>query len=367
MLPLTSLAASLPATVPFVGPEAQERAMGYPFSARLGANENAFGPSPKAIAAMAEGAAEIWRYGDPENHDLREAISAHLGVDGARIGIGEGIDGLLQVIVRLFTTSGTPVVTPHGAYPTFVYHVNGFGGQVITVPYANDFEDIDGLLSAATHSDASLLYLANPDNPMGTWHNASEIERLIERLPPDCVLALDEAYIEFAPDSAVLPAAFEHPRLIRLRTFSKAYGMAGARIGYAITTSEIASAFDRVRNHFGVNRVAQVGALAALADQDHLEGVKRAIMSSNATLGAIATDHGLVPLPSAANFVALDTGRDGEFCKRLTTALATAGVFVRMPGVAPLNRCIRVSSGPPQLMEAFEAALPDAIAAAEAE
>src|SRR5690606_33806750 len=137
---LTPLAATLPATVPFVGPEAQERARGRPFRARIGANESGFGPSPAVQAAIAANAGAVWMYGDPENHDLKHALAAHLGVGADNIAIGEGIDGLLGLIVRLHIESDMPVVTSLGAYPTFNYHIAGFGGRLVTVPYVDDRE-----------------------------------------------------------------------------------------------------------------------------------------------------------------------------------------------------------------------------------
>jgi len=155
---LTPLAASLPASVPFVGPETQERARNQPFIARLGANESVFGPSPKAIAAMQKAASETWMYADPESHDLRHAIAAHHDIDPAHIMVGEGID------------TGDAVVTSAGAYPTFNYHVAGYGGDLHTVPYAGDFEDPDRLIAKAQEVHAKLIYFANPDNPMGSWH-----------------------------------------------------------------------------------------------------------------------------------------------------------------------------------------------------
>ncbi|WP_226574202.1 pyridoxal phosphate-dependent aminotransferase [Acuticoccus sediminis] len=364
MIPLTPLAASLPSTVPFVGPEAQERARGAPFRARLGANENAFGTSPRAIEAMARAAAEAWQYGDPENFDLKSAIAEHYGVPAARIGVGEGIDGLLQVITRLFVTDGTPVVTSAGAYPTFNYHVNGFGGRLVTVPYRDDREDIDALLEAARREKAALIYLANPDNPMGTWHDADALRRLIEDIPEHAVLLLDEAYVEFAPAAAQLAMSVEHPRLIRLRTFSKAYGLAGMRVGYAVTTPEMASAFDKVRNHFGVNRVAQAGALAALQDHKFFRRMLADVHAAKVRIGAIAAAHGMTALPSATNFVALDTGFDGTVARALVAALSARGVFVRMPFVAPQDRCIRVAAGPDELLDVLDAELGAALAEA---
>jgi len=363
MLPLTPLVAGLPATVPFVGPEAQERARGRPFRARLGANESPFGPSPRAVEAMAAAASEAWKYGDPENHDLKAALARRHGVRPERIGVGEGIDALLQVVVRLFVAEGTPVVSSAGAYPTFLFHVTGFGGSPRLVPYKDDHEDLEGLHTATKDTRAPLVYLANPDNPMGTWHPAAKIAAFVEALPEGSVLALDEAYAEFAPDDAVLPMDFAHPRLVRLRTFSKAYGMAGARIGYAVTSAEIVAAFDRVRNHFGVNRIAQAGALAALADEEHLRQVIADVAAANARIAHIGEANGLTPIPTATNFVALDTGRGGARARALVAALAEEGVFVRMPFVAPQDRCIRVSAGPSPLLDILEDALPRAMAA----
>ena len=150
----TPLTESLPATVPFVGPEAQERAMRRAFDARLGANEKVFGPSPKAIAAMQAASAEIWMYGDPENHDLRSALAADLGITPANIVVGEGIDGLLGYLVRLLIGAGDAVVTSEGAYPTFNYHVAGFGGVLHKVPYKGDHEDPEALMAKAAEVGA---------------------------------------------------------------------------------------------------------------------------------------------------------------------------------------------------------------------
>jgi histidinol-phosphate aminotransferase len=358
---LTPLAARLPATVPFVGPETQERAMGRPFHARLGANESVFGPSPRAIAAMAQAAADVWMYGDPEMHDLRHALAAHHGCDPAHIMPGEGIDGLLGLLVRLLVTEGTPVVTSAGAYPTFAFHVTGFGGVLHHVPYAGDHEDPEALVARARETGARLIYIANPDNPMGTWHDAVTIRRMVEAVPDGCLLILDEAYIDLAPPGTAPAIDPEDPRVIRMRTFSKAHGMAGLRVGYAIGPSAVIAAFDRVRNHFGVGRIAQAGALAALSDQDWLEQVRAKIVTAREGIANIARANGLVPLPSATNFVTADCGRDGEFARRVLTGLAARGVFIRKPFVAPQDRCIRISAGTPADLEVLAQALPDAL------
>ena len=361
---LTALAAELPATVPFVGPEAQERTRGRPFRARIGANESGFGPSPVAVAAMQAAATDVWKYGDPEKHDLRAALAANLGVAAANIAVGGGIDGLLGLIVRLYVEAGQPVVTSLGGYPTFNYHVAGYGGRLVTVPYVDDREDLDGLLAAVQREKAPLLYLANPDNPMGTWWEAAEISRLIEALPETTMLILDEAYGETAPASAIPPLDVARPNVLRMRTFSKAYGLAGMRCGYAVGEAEAIRAFDKVRDHFGMCRMTQAAALAALDDRQYLAKVLAEVAASRARIAQVAAESGLSCVPSATNFVAVDCGGDGAFALAVLQGLIERDIFVRKPAAPFLDRCIRVSTGPVADMDAFAEAFPQALAAA---
>jgi len=361
---LTALAATLPASVPFTGPEALERRAGRPFAARLGANECGFGPSSRAIAAMREAADTAWKYPDPEAHDLRRAIAAHHGCDPAHIGLGEGIDGLLGLIVRLIIAPGDVAVTSRGAYPTFAYHVTGHGGTLATVPYTADHEDPDRLIAETRRKGARLCYISNPDNPMGTWHDAATVHDMVAAVPDHALLLLDEAYVDLAPDGTAADIDPADPRVLRLRTFSKAHGLAGLRVGYAIGPAPIIAALDRVKNHFGVNRIAQAGALAALADREYLHHIRALNDASMGRLVNIARENGLRPIPSATNFVAMDCGGGGARSARILAELGARGVFVRMPGAAPLDRCIRVSTGPDPEVDAFAAALPDALAAA---
>lgn len=357
----TRLAESLPSTVPFVGPETQERARGVNFAARLGANESGFGPAPSVIAAITREAALGWRYGDPENHDLRAALATHLGLSPDNIVVGEGIDALLGLLARLIVEPETPVVTSLGAYPTFNFHVAGFGGKLVAVPYRDDREDLDALLEATRREDAPLVYLSNPDNPMGTWHSAEAITAFARALPATTMLALDEAYGETAPKSALprADALTDMPNVLRFRTFSKAYGLAGLRVGYVFGQAETVSRFHRVRNHFGVNRLGQAAALAALADQIWLNEVVGRVAASRDRIAAIARDNGFTPVASATNFVSIDCGGDGSRAKAILEALGQRRIFIRMPGVAPLNRCIRISTGPEVEIALFEQALPE--------
>ncbi|OUS07146.1 histidinol-phosphate aminotransferase [Rhodobacterales bacterium 52_120_T64] len=359
----TKLVASLPSTVPFVGPETQERARGKKFAARLGANENVFGPSPKVIAAMQAAIPDVWMYGDPENHDLKLALAAFHGIAPKNIVVGAGIDGLLGSLCRMMVGDGTSVVTSLGAYPTFNFHVAGYGGTLHTVPYSGDFEDPEALINKAQQVDASLIYLANPDNPMGTWHNAAVLQEMIGNVPKGSVLCLDEAYLEFAPEGTAPELDIENCNVIRMRTFSKAYGMAGARVGYAIGHADLINSFNKVRNHFGMNRASQAGALAALEDQQYLTQTLARVAAGKQRIGEIVRRFGFEPIPSATNFVTMDCGRDGEFARALVAALIAQNIFVRMPFVAPQDRCIRVSAGRPQDIDLFEAALPLALEA----
>lgn len=349
--------ARLPATVPFIGPEALQRASGKRFATRLGANESAFGPSPKAVAVMREAAEESWMYSDPECFDLRSAIARHHGLTSGNIVIGEGIDGLLGLALHLVLPLGGTVVTSDGAYPTFNFHVAMHGGRLVRVPYRDDREDLGRLLDTAIAEQARVLYVSNPDNPMGTWWPAGEIQRLIEAVPETMLLILDEAYGDTAPVGTSPAIDVGRPNVLRFRTFSKAYGLAGARIGYCYGAADLIVEFEKVRNHYGINRTGQLGALAALSDQDHLADAVARIDRARRRICDIARGNGLAPIESATNFVAIDCGRDGVHAKRILDGVLARGVFIRMPGVAPLNRCIRVSCGTDDALDLFAAAL----------
>lgn len=348
----TRLVRSLPTTAPFIGPETLERANGRPFALRLGANESSFGPSPLALDAMRTALARIAWYGDPEAYAIRHAIADHLGVDADHIGIGAGIDDLLGQFVRLYLEPGDSVVTSLGSYPTFGFHVAGFGGHLEQPSYRDDRNDLAALTEAAHRTNARLIYLVNPDNPTGSWYTGAEIMAFFESLPKTSMLMLDEAYIEFAPAEAITHFAADNPRVVRLRTFSKAYGMAGARIGYVIANPNTIRALDRIRLHFGVNAIAHAGAQAAIADHTYLAAIVAEVCRGREEYAALAREMGLTALPSATNFVAIDVG-GARRAQATVTALASEGVFIRLPGAPPLDRCIRVTVGDADERAAF--------------
>lgn len=358
---LAPLVAAAPQAVPFVGPEAIERQRGQTFMARLGANESRFGPAPSVLAAMSAALSEAWHYGDPENAALRSAIAAHHGVAEAEIMAGPGVDALLGLAVRAYAAPGDPVVTSLGGYPTFNYHLAGYGARIVAVPYQGDREDIHGLAEAAVREWASMLYLANPDNPMGSWWPEAEIRAFIEAVPETTMIILDEAYGEFAPPGTLPPIDTSRPNLLRMRTFSKAYGLAGIRCGYIIGARETLEPINRIRDHFGINILGQVAGIAALADQAHLQGVVTATAAARERIGRIAAGAGLVALPSATNFVAIDCGRGGAYAQAVLNELAARRIFIRKPATPGLDRCIRISVGLEEDLDLLERELPAAI------
>lgn len=354
----TKLLSGLPDVVPFVGPEAHERSSGQPFVARLGANENGFGFSPRVTAIVEQATEMSWRYGDPENYDLKQAIAAQHNVDMKNIVVGTGIDSLLGSAVRMVVAQGCEVVTSKGAYPTFNYHVNGSGGVIHYVPYKDDYEDLDGLLAKVKKTRAAMVYLANPDNPMGTYWRSTDVETFVDQLPETTMLLLDEAYVELAPVDAA-PAAnalIDRSNVLRMRTFSKAYALAGMRVGYAIGAPETIAMFNRIRDHFGMSLLSQKAAEAAIQDQAHLALVQKQVSAARDRISNFVKTFGYEPIPSATNFVSFDCGRDHTFAQSIMQQLMASGIFVRMPFAAPQNRCVRVSVGPDSELEKFETA-----------
>jgi histidinol-phosphate aminotransferase len=352
----TRLVEALPANTPFIGPERLMRENGNRELVRLGANESAFGPSPRAVEAMAAQLELLSWYGDPDSYELRASLAARHRCAIEQIVVGSGIDDLMGLTVRAFVEIGGRAVAARGTYPTFAYHVAGYGGQLETASYTNEgAADLEALSELARRTGASVVYLANPDNPSGTFIDGARVRTFYESLPPQTLLLLDEAYSDFVEEERLLEPCFED-RLVRVRTFSKAYGLAGARIGYALTTERNAERFERIRLQYGVNRNAQVGALAALADQDHLRWVVAETATSRLVYERLARELGTSVIPSHANFVCIDMG-DAQRATTVMRDLLLDGIWVRKPGAPPLDRYIRVSAGTAPMREAFAQAL----------
>jgi histidinol-phosphate aminotransferase len=352
---------AIPSTTPFVGPEQLMRETGNRELLRLGANESAFGPSPAACAAMAAELERLSWYGDPESLDLRDALALKHRCLSEQISVGSGIDDLMGLAVRAFVAPGATALTSHGTYPTFNYHVIGYGGRLTYAPYRDDgTPDLDALLEGARRERAAIVYLANPDNPSGRFIGRSDVARFYAALPGDSLLLLDEAYADFVDEAELLAPHFED-RLIRMRTFSKAYGMAGARIGYALTTAANVRTFQKIRLHYGINRNAQIGALASLADDEFRQRVVLATAQARDDYYALARDLGLGYIESRANFVCIDLGT-AERATGVMNDLLGKAVWIRKPGAPPLDRYVRVSAGTPPMRESFARAFRSVLA-----
>jgi histidinol-phosphate aminotransferase len=356
----TPLISAVPAVTPFVAPEELARRVGRDSLLRLGANESSFGPSPAAIAAMRDEIGHTNWYGDPESVELRDAIAERHAVARENVTIGSGIDDLMSLLVRTFCAPGEASLATAGTYPTWTYHVLAYGARHETVPpTAAASIDVDALIAGARAIRPKVVYVANPDNPSGAFVEAAELARLRAGLPDDVLLVLDEAYADFV-DPARLPPAVLDPRTIRMRTFSKAYGLAGARAGYLIADAPYVGTFQKIRQHFGVNRTAQIGALAALRDDAYKAEVVAEVARGRADYAELGRRLGVRTLPSATNFVCFEVGTRAQ-AEAMVATLLELGVFVRKPYAPPIDGFIRVTVGTPAERAAFGAIFAEAL------
>ncbi|MGD8317810.1 MAG: histidinol-phosphate transaminase [Myxococcales bacterium] len=323
-----------------------ERELGISDVVKLASNENPYGPSPQAIEAVAGASLDLHRYPDPRGYELREALAAHHGVTAAELGLGNGSNELIDLICRVFASRGEHVVFGHPSFPC--YRIGSIAQELsyTAVPLREDLHwNVDDLLQAVT-PQTKLLFVANPNNPTGSYIRSEELERLLRSVPERVLVVIDEAYVEYA-DAADFTAATElrraRERLAILRTFSKAYALAALRVGYVIGTPEIVAHLDRLRAPFNVGTAGQVAALAALRDQAHLRASVQATVASRAELSRDLEAMGLPVAPSQANFVLVDVGRPG---RAVYAALLHEGVIVR-PMPDPLGSWIRVTVGLP--------------------
>lgn len=352
--------AALPPNTPFVGPEELARRSGRANLLRLGANESAFGPPPRALEAMHAELARTAYYGDPESLALREALAFRHACAPENVTVGAGIDDLLGLVVRAYCAPGDVSVSTLGSYPTYAYHVLGYGARMETVPYTHDgCVDLHGLVARAHETDAKLVYLANPDNPSGSFATREAVAAFARALPTRTLLVLDEAYGDFVAASERLPDVVD-ARIVRMRTFSKAYGLAGARIAYAVGPRETIATFAKIRLHFGVGRVAQAGALAALEESAFVASVVAEVARGRSEYDAIAARLALRTLPSRTNFVCIDLGSRAR-AEATVAALLARGIFIRKPGAPPLDGFIRVTVGTADDRQRFGDALFEAL------
>ncbi|NZA26039.1 histidinol-phosphate transaminase [Luteimonas sp. SJ-92] len=316
----------------------------------LGANENPYGPSPLALAAARDALDSAHRYPDPLGGELRQALAARLGVAPAQLLLGNGSHELLMQFAQVFAGPGAGVAMSQYGFAVYALAAQATGAPLRIAPALPAGHamarghDVDALLAAAG-TDTRLLYLANPNNPTGTWIGADALARLLERLPPEVLVVVDEAYAEFvdAPDYAsALSLLPRYRNLAVTRTFSKAHALAGLRIGYAVADAALVAVMERLRESFNVSAVALAAATATLQDRAHLQRGVDANARERVQLAEALRARGRFVHPSQTNFLLVGFG---DATATVEAALLARGVVVRPMGGYGLADCLRISVG----------------------
>jgi len=350
-----------PIVNPFPGIVNLEAALGRPITARIGSNESIPMPAPALLQLFGAAATELARlYPDPYAHALRERAAALNRVKPAEVLFDTGADSLILLTLRLFGNVGDTVVASAGTYPTFRYFAEGCGLHVNEVPYRAGegllAPDLGALATRAHELRAPLVYLANPDNPSGHYYHAVEIATLRAALPADTILLLDEAYVDFCTDPADAPPHGVLPNTVRLRTLSKAYALAGLRVGYAIASADIVAKADQIRPQYALSALAQAAAQALFDTPDYARDLVDETLALREKLAAALHAHGRAPLPSHTNFVAL-AYPNATLAERIQRGLLADGIAVHRPPHPALKHLLRVTAHPQALDPAVLAAL----------
>ncbi len=319
---------------------------------KLDANENPYGPSPRALEAVAR-YPYYAIYPDPDQTPLRRAIEQYIGQSAERIICGNGSDEIIDLLMRLFLSPGDTVVEAPPTFGMYSFNVGVVGGQIVQVPRGENFAvDIEAIAEAVETSRAKLVFLPSPNNPTGTIVPRADVERLLE-LPT--IVVIDEAYAEFSGGS-VVDLVGQVPNLVVLRTFSKWAGLAGLRIGYGVVPEEIIGHLWKIKPPYNINMAANAAALASLEDlRERMVKVRLIIDERERMWGELQSIAGLSPFPSEANFILMRV-RDGR-AKELKLALEQQGILIRYYNKPRLNDCIRISIGTPQQNDRVLAAL----------
>lgn len=338
-----------------------EREHGISDSIKLASNENPLGPGPLARVAIAAHLNELGLYPDGGGFDLRRVLAEHHGVSPQCITLGNGSNDVLELVARVFLQPGTESLFSEHAFAVYPIATQAVGAMARIAPardFGHDLEAMAALISERTR----VVWIANPNNPTGTWLHSNALRGFIESLPQTCVVVVDEAYTEYV-DEPEFPDASRwigtYPGLIVARTFSKAHGLAGLRIGYALSDPRVADLLNRVRQPFNVNSLAQVAAAAAIGDLDHVRASVELNRAGMAQLTAGFETLGLAYVPSVGNFVSVDLGRPAG---PINEALLRRGIIVRPIANYGLPNHLRVSIGLPQENARFLEALGDLLA-----
>ncbi len=311
---------------------------------RVSANESPLGPSPLAVAAIRDEATRAHLYPDGGAQALRVALAKSLSLSPGHFILGNGADELIGLVARACLGPRDEVVVPHPAFEPYETSAQVMGAKIIRSPLRDYRIDLEDLLSRVT-SRTKLVFLANPHNPTGAMIPRDEFDAFLEALQPEPLLILDEAYWEFANDpefpvgTEVLP---RRARLLILRTFSKIAGLAGLRIGYAIGPPKLIRELNRIREPFNVNRLAQVGALAALSDGEHRERTRKVVLEEREFLMGEYRRRGLRPVPTQANFILVEVGQETV---TIRDRMLKEGVLVREGSAVGFPGHLRITVG----------------------
>ncbi len=313
---------------------------------KLASNENPLGPSPLAMAAMQKALAQLHLYPDGNAFYLKRKLAEKLGLEPAHLILGNGSNEVIEFVGHALLRPGVDVVVSQYCFAVYPIVTHLFGANLITVPARNYGHDLPAMLRAIT-PQTQVLFVANPNNPTGTLAPRAEVVRLLNEVPPDVLLVMDEAYIDFLEspvDLLPLIRRGDRPNLLLMRTFSKIFGLAGLRLGYGLGHPELMAALEKIRQPFNINALVQVGALAALDDDEHIQKTRLNNSLGLQFFGQAFRQMNLEYVPSAANFVLVRVG-DG---RRVFNGLQKLGVIVRPMGGYQLPEWIRISVGTPE-------------------
>lgn len=339
--------------------EELERELGITGIVKLASNENPLGASPLAVRALRGALGELHRYPDGGAFELKRALGAKLGVGTDAITVGNGSNDVLELVARAYVRPGAEVVFSQHAFAVYPLVTQAVGGRPVVVPAADYGHDLDAMRAAIT-PDTRMVFIANPNNPTGTWSRHDGVHRFLRGVPPEVVVVLDEAYFEFVREAQYRGGVQwlrEFPNLVVTRTFSKIHGLAALRVGYGISHPQIADVLNRVRQPFNVNSLAMTAAVAALEDDEHVRASAELNQRGMRQLESAFRAMGLDYIPSAGNFISVEVGE----AARVYEALLRRGVIVRPIAGYGLPRHLRVTVGLQAENDRFLAALAAAL------
>ncbi|RUO22325.1 histidinol-phosphate transaminase [Aliidiomarina iranensis] len=341
--------------------EEVERELGISNIVKLASNENPLGVSHAVKQALAKKITELARYPDANGFYLKTALAEKFAIETNQITLGNGSNDVLELLARTYVTDQHEVIFSQHAFMVYPLVTKAIGAKPVAVPAKDYGHDLDAMLAAITDK-TRMIFVANPNNPTGTFLTTEALQAFIAKVPKNILVVLDEAYYEYVPSDVRAPSfswISEHSNLIVTRTFSKAYGLAGLRAGFAVSNAKVADLMNRIRQPFNMNELALTAAMAALGDEEFLEHSIQVNAEGMAQVTAFCDARGLSYIPSHGNFITI---RFGSEAAAINQKLLQKGVIVRPVAGYELPEHLRVSIGLPEEMDAFYRAYDEIIA-----